>query len=159
MQKHDREILIFEPKPFWTPEMQRQFDRTDISASLCSSTANILQKLNSASAQVIILPLEHSATDCLNLMRRLFAQEVYQTIPAEASSTTTAPTTSAPSAATATLQFVTPHIIVLASQAMAELECPFRELGAGAFVIGHITGTDLASLCRRHWWPFGAGRR
>ena len=117
------EILVFEKQPWWTPELQRQFNETGLPIRMATSRTRLLEMLAAAESPLIVMVFDDAPADCLQTLSVLKAKA--QTVP----------------------------IVVLASIESAELECPVRELGADGFVARHVTGDELASICRRMGVP------
>lgn len=116
----ERCIAVFEPRPRWTAELQRQFDE-EVQVRLCPRAQDVAQCLARNRAAVVVLELDAAPDACLQLLGGWEAQTPR------------------------------PCVIVLASQAVADLEWAVRELGATSFVHTPVSGEKLARLCRRQW--------
>ena len=119
-------VFVFETKPRWTPELQRQFNDEDIRVRNCPSTSELVTLLESCTvsgdttpAFVVVLDFAAGAAECLQFLGRLISRAGPW------------------------------PIIVIGSSRTAELEWSVRELGALEFVVDYISGEDLARLCRR----------
>lgn len=114
-------LLIFERRPRWVPELERQFFGQDVRVRGCSSLQNLQELLNQSAGGVAILELDAAPAECLRTLARLM--------------------TRSPS----------PTILVVASSAYRELEWSVRELGATAFLEEPIAGDEMAAWCRRQF--------
>jgi DNA-binding NtrC family response regulator len=114
-------LLIFERRPRWVPELERQFFGQDVRVRGCRSLKDVLERLASPADCVVVLDLEAAPAECLQTLGRLM--------------------TRSPS----------PTILVLASEAYRELEWPIRELGATAFLEEPVPGDEMAEWCRRQF--------
>ena len=113
------EILVFEQEAWWTPELQRQFADSDIAVRMATSASRLLELLTAAGSAVIVIDFDCSPAEALQLLNSLRSLMLPRTI------------------------------LVLGTARTAELECPIRELGAHAFLAHHVTGEELARMCRR----------
>lgn len=114
-------VIVFERRPRWAPELQRQFLGAGVSVRACRSTADMLRSWQAAPGSVLILDLSRAAAECLQFLGKLLGQ-----VPS-------------------------PTVVVIGSGPTAELEWPIRELGAVAFLSGFVSGETLARVCRRQW--------
>ena len=139
-------IIVFEKQPRWTPELQRQFDGDDVRVRGCTTAADVVHTIaslpkplaaaefdltNESPASVIaplrdrlvgtliLLDLASGPADCLQFLGRSLNATDF------------------------------PPTVVIGSQELADLEWPVRELGALDFLLGHLSGDDLAAICRR----------
>jgi DNA-binding NtrC family response regulator len=112
-------VLVFEKRPRWTPELQRQFAGHNVSVRNCHSLADVNARLQEARQPVAILDFDAAPADVLQFLGK---QAGFGSAP---------PT------------------IVLASAHWAELEWRIRELGAVDFIVGPLPGQHMADLCRR----------
>ena len=114
-------LLIFERRPRWVPELERQFLGQDVRVRGCRSVKDVLKHCTPLANCVVILDLAAQPEDCLKTLERLMARS--------------------PS----------PTILVVASAMDRELEWPVRELGATAFLEEPIPGDEMAEWCRRQF--------
>lgn len=116
-------ILVCEGDPYWTPELQRQFQHTRVCVRGCRKWTEFTE-LSRGFAQVVqIVDLEHAAADCLTgLVRR---QDEPRSWP----------------------------LVVVASPRWASLEWVLREAGVKAFFSELPSGEPLARCCRRWLLP------
>jgi DNA-binding response OmpR family regulator len=114
-------VLVFERRPRWVPELQRQFLGQDVRVRGCSSLKDVEQLLAQSPGSLAILELDAEPAPCLMALARLMARS--------------------PS----------PTILVVASPAYRELEWRVRELGAAAFLVEPVPGDEMAESCRRQF--------
>lgn len=114
-------IIVFERKPRYTPELQRQFLKDRVGVRACSSMADVERARVSTPGAVLLLELEAAPA------------EILQFLGGNVGRTADAP------------------VFVAGSARMAALEWRVRELGAAEFIIEPIGGENLANLCRRHF--------
>ena len=118
-------VFVFERSPYWTPELQRQFDPAEIAVRRCRSVADIRRLAfpppgaDGGDPRVILLDLESGPADCLQFLASGLAR--VHRVP----------------------------VIVYASRHAADLEWPLREAGAVDVIVEHISGRSMARLCRR----------
>ncbi|WP_166825519.1 response regulator [Thalassoroseus pseudoceratinae] len=118
-------LIVFEKKPWWLPELQRQFLVEDVRIRSCSRLQDLpqLTKPNSSmpvSPPVVILNLDDQPANCLQFLGQYASR----------------PTWDCP-------------VLVIASTAFRELELPIRELGATEFLLKPLAGDRLGQWCRR----------
>jgi DNA-binding NtrC family response regulator len=63
-------IVVFEKRPRWAPELERQFLDQGVRVRACRMTADILPRL-ARSRSVAVLDLEAGAADCLQFLGRV----------------------------------------------------------------------------------------
>jgi hypothetical protein len=127
-----RTAIVFEKKPRWTPELQRQFADDEIRVRACTAVSDIdalLAQTNEAIEQqagvsqrgqaVLVLDFANSPRDSLQYLGRHLGRGLQCAV------------------------------VLVASKRTAALEWPARELGALQFVTETISGEMLAQLCRR----------
>ncbi len=112
-------ILVCEAKPFWTPELQRQFLDTNVTVRGCGRWTEMAGADSPPARSLRIVDLEHRTAELLAGMGR----DVPRT--------------------------ERPPLIVLASARWSEFEWVLREAGASAFFATWPTGEELARCCRR----------
>jgi DNA-binding NtrC family response regulator len=114
-------LLIFERKPRWVPELERQFLGEDVRVRGCSSLSSLQDRLGELTSCVVILELAAAPAECLQALGRLMARSPF------------------------------PTILVTASPAYRELEWAIREQGTVAFWEEPIPGDEMAKWCRRQF--------
>jgi DNA-binding NtrC family response regulator len=115
--------VVFEKRPRWGPELERQFKNEDVRVVECRSLADVVERSADVAQGVILLELAFRPSECLRFLARRVGEE--GSLP----------------------------IIVIGSQGTASLEWPLRDLGAIAFFAKSIPGHEMADLCRRQWAP------
>ncbi len=112
-------VAVFEKRPFWGPELQRQLVSRQVLVQECRSVQDLAAATNDFTQALIVLDLDSAPADCLSwLSRRL---RIHPARP----------------------------VIVCASADFADLEWTVREAGTIGFVSDEVTGADLARLCLR----------
>ena len=114
-------VVVFELRPTWAPELQRQFRTPSVRVRSCRAVDDIDDSLRADYLAVVLLDLDGDTESCLRYLGRRL--ESWIPVP----------------------------VIVVGSERMRELEWPVRELGATSFECGHINGVELAQTCRRLW--------
>lgn len=117
----DRTVIVYERRPRWAPELQRQFAREDVQVRSCRSTADLTAAAESIAGGLIVLDLDASPGDCLQFLGRHTGRSSGEAV------------------------------IAVGSKHTAELEWPLRELGAVEVLFDSATGENLARVCRRQW--------
>jgi hypothetical protein len=113
-------IVVFEKRPYYGPELQRQFLGSAVVVKECRSVTDLLPSSSGATSSLIVLDLESATGDYLQWFRSDVPRHPMR-VP----------------------------IIAIASQELAEIEWILRDAGVTAFVPDLISGNDLARLCRR----------
>lgn len=114
-------LLIFERRPRWVPELERQFLGQNVRVRGCRSVKDLWDRFTTSSKCLLILDLDFDPEGCLITLARLMARS--------------------PS----------PTILVVASEMHRNLEWTIRELGATAFLEEPIPGDEMAERCRRNF--------
>jgi hypothetical protein len=114
-------LLVFERRPRWVPELERQFQGREVRVRGSRSVKDLLDRLAASPGGIVIMGLEADPEGCLAALARLM--------------------TRSPS----------PTILVVASPMYHDLEWPVRELGATAFWEEPIPGDEMAEWCRRQF--------
>ncbi len=114
-------LLVFERRPRWVPELQRQFLGQEVRVRGCRSLKDVEELLADSPRSAAILELDADPGPALRTLARLMARS--------------------PS----------PTILVVASPEYRELEWSVRELGAVAFLVEPIPGDEMAEYCRRQF--------
>lgn len=115
-----RAVIVCEPQPYWTPELQRQFQQDSVAVRGCRKWSEIAPQSGEFDQTVEVVELvEDRAAECLTgLLQR---QRVGKS----------------------------PPLIIVTSPRLATLENVLREAGVRAFFPDQPTGEDLARCCRR----------
>ncbi len=123
-------VIVFEVRPHWEPELQRQFDGEQVRIRACRSLVDVARTLTSDFERVegqmgslAIIDLSAGLAKCLQFLGRLHQQG--RTWP----------------------------VIVIGSVQNSNLEWPIRELGVLDWLFDTISGEELARLCRRQFQP------
>ncbi len=113
------ELRVFERRPRWGPELQRQFlgDRT-IQVVNCGLIRDMCPT-DPGHRVALLLDMRHAQADVLQLLGNLQRHRTAAVV------------------------------IVMIGTDDSELEWTIRELGAGDVVVGEVDGASLARLCRR----------
>ena len=114
-------IVVFEKRPRWTPELQRQFHGENVIVRSCRSVAAIASVSDVPAVAVIVLSLDAAPADVLRFLENRSRRGDGLAI------------------------------IVVASARWGELEWRIRELGATDFIVEPVAGDDMARMCRRQW--------
>jgi DNA-binding response OmpR family regulator len=112
---------VFEKRPRWAPELQRQFADESVRIVACRSLRDVADRSANVARGVIVLDLTADTAECLRFLGNRLGD--VETLP----------------------------IFVVGSAQTAALEWTVRELGATAFFPGTIPGHEMAALCRRQW--------
>jgi hypothetical protein len=121
MSTNSREIaiVVFEPRPYWGPELQRQFSRTSIAVRECRAIADIQPSTTEFRAGLIVIDLDSAIGECLAWLELDLSRPRRW------------------------------PIVACGSKATADLEWLLRDAGVTEFVPDVITGDEFARLCRR----------
>ena len=117
----DAVIAVFERQPYWGPELQRQFQSTNVAVRECRSVRDLLPAIDGSLKALIVIDFDAAIEDCIVWL----GTEVVK-------------------------HSVRIPIVAIGSAATAELEWRLREAGVTAFLPDLVAGCDLARLCRRH---------
>lgn len=120
-QSSETTVLVFEKKPCWTPELQRQFLDGSVTVRSCRSTRDLTALVNEFPESPVVIDLEAGTADCLQWLTSFVPHGDR------------------------------PIVLVVGSHQTADLEWPLREAGATEFFPDHLTGDQLAHWCRRQW--------
>ncbi len=139
-------VIVFEKQPRWTPELQRQFDDDDIRVRGCTSTADVTRAIASHTSPLVIGDIGHSIASSANAAAPRRDRLVGTLVLLDLTS-----------GLAECLQLLGrslkvcdfPPTVVIGNQELADLEWPVRELGAIDFLLGHLSGDELATICRR----------
>lgn len=114
-------ILIFERRPRWVPELERQFFGQDVRIRGCATLPDLETRLTFNPRGLCLVELDADPAECLQHLGRLMLR--------------------APS----------PKIIVTATRVFRGLEWAVRELGVITFLEEPIPGDEMAAWCRRQF--------
>jgi DNA-binding NtrC family response regulator len=120
-QMQQRNVIVVEPRPRWTPELRRQFAGKNVRVRHRVRIADLKQINVTDDFSVLVLDFDAAPADCLRFLSR------------EVCSPGRLPT------------------IVIGSPDAATLEWTIRDLGALDFFARAPRGDELARLCRRLW--------
>lgn len=67
---HQPTVVVFERRPRWAPELQRQFLDEDVHVRACRAVADIPPLLDRSSRNVLLLDLEADPLGCLGFLRQ-----------------------------------------------------------------------------------------
>jgi hypothetical protein len=113
-------IGVYELRPYWGPELQRQFVSTQISVREHRRIDDLIPSIAQSVRAVIVIDLNDTVDDCLQWLSANFRN----------------PLLNCP-------------LVACASAANSQLEWIVREFGVTAFLPEVIPGDDMAHLCRR----------
>lgn len=113
-------IAVFELRPYWGPELQRQFEHTCIGVRECRSLTDLFPSVADIEPALLVIDLDADVEGCLKWL-----------VSDAGSQTKNYP------------------IIACGSTATLDLEWTIREMGVTAFLPDVIPGDDFARLCRR----------
>lgn len=119
MSNSVRTIVVFESRPRWEPELQRQFRNESVRVRGCRMLSELSAFAFPPVAEVLVIDLPEDMTECLQWLSKLVA-------PPRA-----------------------PSVIVLCSSATADLEWTLRDVGVREVLVGELSGEQLARTCRR----------
>lgn len=113
--------VVYEKRPRWAPELERQFEEESVHVVECRSLADVIERSCGVRRGVILLDLSFKTADCLKFLGRRLNDGAE--LP----------------------------VFVIGSPRQAALEWSVRDLGATAFFPKAIPGHQLAELCRRQF--------
>jgi hypothetical protein len=116
----DTIIAVFELRPFWGPELQRQFGHSSIVIRECRAVNDLLPSTDGFEKALIVIDLDSAIENCIKWLGVDVKQHLHQW-----------------------------PIIACGSAATADFEWPLREAGVTAFLPEIISGDAFAKLCRR----------
>ena len=121
-ESHDNAIAVFEIRPYWGPELKRQFVNYDLVVLECRSVIDLNPILDRFDCSLVVLDLDAALVDCLQWLDAL------------------------------AIKHSTQHSIIgIGSSDCFELEWILRDAGIVALVPNTIAGDDVARLCRRQF--------
>lgn len=119
MSNSVRTIVVFESRPRWEPELQRQFRNESVRVRGCRTFSELSSFAFPPIAEVLVIDLPEDLTECLQWLSKLVA-------PPKA-----------------------PSVIVMCSSEAADLEWTLRDVGVREVLSGDLSGEQLARTCRR----------
>lgn len=113
-------IAVFESRPYWGPELQRQFIQMPVVIRECRTTKDLLPSISGFPSALLVIDLDAGLEDCLAWLGSdlMISADSYP-------------------------------IVACGTDATAELEWLLRDAGVTAFLPDVIPGDDFARLCRR----------
>lgn len=121
MSNSVRTVVVFESRPRWEPELQRQFRNESVRVRGCRTWNEVSAFAFPPTADVLVVELPEDLADCLQWLSKLVAPPRV------------------------------PRVVVLCSAEVAELEWTLRDVGVQEVLVGELTGEHLARTCRRLW--------
>lgn len=119
MSNSARTIVVFESRPRWEPELQRQFRDESVRVRGCRTWSELSEFAFPPLAEVVVIDLPEELTECLQWLSKLVMQPK------------------------------TPAVIAISSPESADLEWTLRDAGVCEVLIGDLSGERLAWICRR----------
>ena len=119
MSNSVRTIVVFEPRPRWEPELQRQFRNESVRVRGCRMLSELSSFAFPPIADVLVIDLPEDLTECLQWFSKLVAPPKV------------------------------PSVIVMCSSESADLEWTLRDVGVREVLVGDLSGEQLARACRR----------
>ena len=113
-------IVVFESRPCHGPELQRQFAHSEIVIRECRSVDDLFLSIDEYASSVLVIDPDSGLVEVIEWLGRFATKQSRRT----------------------------PIIVVGGSTDLRELEWILREAGVTAFLPDHISGVDLARLCR-----------
>jgi hypothetical protein len=113
--------VVFEQRPRWGPELQRQFQNEGVRVIECRSLADVAERTADVRRGVILLDLAFKTSECLKFLG--WRLNDGSALP----------------------------VFVVGSNRLGGLEWSVRDLGATAFFAHTIPGHQMADLCRRQF--------
>ncbi len=119
MSNSVRTIAVFESRPRWGPELQRQFQNESVCVRDCRTWNEVSAIIATPIADVVVLDLPEDLADCLQWLSKLVTA------------------------------YRSPSIIVLGSADSTDVEWTLRDAGVRDVLMGDVSGERLAQICRR----------
>lgn len=113
-------IAVFELRPYWGPELQRQFEHTSINVRECRNVGDLRLLAIGHRSGLFVIDFDSAPADCLGWLALQVTDH----------------------------SFGWP-IVACGSSDTAELEWLLREAGVAEFLSEPTNGDDFARLCRR----------
>ena len=73
-------LLVFERRPRWVPELERQFQNQNVQVRGCRSLKDVLNRFATSPEAIVILDLEADCEGCLRGLARLMDRSPSPTI-------------------------------------------------------------------------------
>lgn len=119
MSNSVRTIVVFEPRPRWEPELQRQFRNESVRVCGCRIWSELSSFAFPPIADALVIDLPEDITGCLQWLTKLVAPPKV------------------------------PSVIVLCPTEAAGLEWTLRDVGVREVLVGDLPGEQLVRACRR----------
>ncbi|GDY06702.1 MAG: hypothetical protein DWI21_04620 [Planctomycetota bacterium] len=119
MSNSVRTIVVFESRPRWEPELQRQFRNESVRVRGCRSLSELFSFVFPPIVDALVIDLPEDITECLQWLSKLVASPKV------------------------------PSVIVLCPTETAGLEWTLRDVGVREVLVGDLSGEQLARTCRR----------
>ena len=113
-------IAVFELRPYWGPELQRQFENASLAVCECRAVTDLFPSIGDFESALLVIDFNAAPDDCLKWLGSDVRSHPRRY-----------------------------PIIACGSAATMELEWIIREMGVTAFLPDVIPGDDFARLCRR----------
>lgn len=114
-------ISVFEARPYWGPELQRQFENSTTTIRECRSLSDLIPSTQGFDAALIVIDLESDLENALAWFIENWRESLH-----------------------------TCPLIACGSPSVSDLEWILRETGVTAFLPEVLSGDAFARLCRRH---------
>jgi hypothetical protein len=111
--------VVFESRPRWEPELQRQFREEPVRVRGCRTWSELTAFVFPPLVEVVCIDLPDDMAECLQWLSKLVTQ---------------------PKA---------PAVIAFSSSEAADLEWTLRDAGVRDVLVGDLSGERLARICRR----------
>ena len=111
--------MVFESRPRWEPELQRQFRNESVRVRGCRTLSELSVFAFPPIADALVIDLPEDLTECLQWLSKLVAPPKV------------------------------PSVIVMCSSEVADLEWALRDVGVREVLVGDSSGEQLARTCRR----------
>lgn len=119
MSNFVRTIVVFESRPRWEPELQRQFRNESVRVRGCRTLSELSSFAFPPIADILVIHLPEDLTECLQWLNRLVAPPRI------------------------------PLVIALCSSEERDWEWTLRDVGVREVLVGELSGEQLARACRR----------
>lgn len=116
-----RTIVIFERRPRWGPELQRQLAGEEIRVRWCTELSEVERRTADTGTNVVVLHFDETPGECLQWIEH--AGRSPRPVP----------------------------VICIGSEQTSDLEWIARELGGLQFYPEFVSGREIAALCRRQF--------
>ena len=113
-------IAVFESRPFWGPELLRQFQQSSITVRECRALRDLAALTEDSRSGLFVIDLEDDALKCLGWL-----SSTWRRLPDRW------------------------PVIAIGSAAIADAEWTLREAGVTAYLPDFVSGDEFAKLCRK----------